>query len=95
MFNMCNSLTSLNLNGIDLSQVTSMTSLFNDCYNLTTTIEITNTNIIDYENMLSNAATNESSQIILNYTTETSSLVDQIVATKSENSNIVKGTLIS
>ncbi len=95
MFNMCNSLTSLNLNGIDLSQVTSMTSLFNDCYNLTTTIEITNPNIIDYENMLSNAATNESSQIILNYTTETSSLVDQIVATKSENSNIVKGTLIS
>ncbi len=94
MFNFCNNLTNLNLGNLNLTKVTGMSMLFHECQNLKTTINITNPNITTYEYMLTNAAINEESQIIINYTQETSDLVDQMILTKSENSNIIKDTLI-
>jgi len=41
--------------------------------------------------MLYNAATISPAKITVNYTAETSDLVDKMIATKSEKSNIVKG----
>jgi len=41
------------------------------------------------------AATTDGALIKLNYTQETSDLVDKMIATKSSNSNVVKGELIS
>ncbi len=42
-----------------------------------------------------NAVTEPGSKIVLNYTNETSSLVDEIIASKPENANVVKGELIN
>lgn len=95
MFNECSSLTTLNLNGLNLNQVTEISSLFGSCNNLTTTINITSNNIDSYLDMFSESAIEEGSQITVNYTAETSDLVDQMLTTKSDNSNVIKGTLIS
>ena len=45
-------------------------------------------------NMFKNAATATGSGITVNYTSETSSLVENMIATKSTGSNVVKGILI-
>jgi len=95
MFYGCSGLTSLDLSNFDTSQVTTMNSIFHGCRSLTTTITISNPNITSYGSMFSSAATNDSTLIKVNYTTETSELVDQMIATKSSNSSVVKGELVS
>ena len=45
--------------------------------------------------MFNNAATNDDASIKVNYITETSNLVNQMIATKSSNLNTVKSKLIS
>ena len=45
--------------------------------------------------MFLNVATKEGSQITVKYTSETSDLVDAIIATKFANSNVVKGVLVN
>ncbi|MBO5138335.1 MAG: BspA family leucine-rich repeat surface protein [Bacilli bacterium] len=95
MFNGCSRLTSVNLSNTDLSSVTDMGGMFWRCSNLTTTITINSSKVTDYSGMFSYAATNDGAQITVNYTNDTSSIVDQMIATKSENSNVVKGALVS
>ena len=95
MFGGCSSLTSVDLSNTDLSSVTNMDGMFGGCFNLTTTITINSSKITSYNSMFSGAATNNGAQITVNYTNETSSLVDQMIATKSESSNVVKGILVS
>jgi hypothetical protein len=58
-----------------------------------TSITIKNPNTTSYSNMFGSVATKTGSQITVNYTSATSSLVDQMIATKSSNSNVVKGVL--
>ena len=41
------------------------------------------------------AATSTGAQITVNYTKDTSSLVDSMIETKSSNSNVVKGSLVA
>ena len=41
--------------------------------------------------MFTNAATSTNAKITVNYTTDTSLLVDEMIKTKSTNSNVVKG----
>ena len=93
MFSSCSSLTSLDLSSFNTSQVTTMQSMFAECSTLKTTITILNPNITSYSNMFYDAATNNGSLIKVNYTTETSDLVDQMIATKSLYSNVIKGEL--
>ena len=95
MFYGCSSLTSLDLRSFNTSKVTDMSNMFEGCSSLTTTINITNANVSDYYNMFNNAATNSGSQITVNYIADASTLVDKIIATKSENSNVVKGNVIN
>ena len=92
MFDNCSSLTSLDLSNFNTSKVTNMHEMFSTCTNLTTTITIRNANVKDYDFMFSSAATASNAKITVNYTTETESLVDKMIATKSSNSNVVKGT---
>ena len=66
--------------------------MFRDCTNLSAEITISG-NVTEYTNMFYRAATAAGTQITVNYTAETESLVDAMIATKSNNSNIVKGTL--
>jgi surface protein len=58
---------------------------------LVTSITIRNSNINSYENTFLGAATLSGAQIIVNYTSETEDLIEKLIATKSSESNIVKG----
>ncbi len=99
MFNGCLSLTSLDLSTFDTSKVTTFGNYYNlgmfyDCSKLTTTINIMNTSIKDYSSMFSGAATASGAIITVNYIADASTLVDSMIATKSSNSNVVKGSQI-
>ena len=91
MFWFCSSLTSLDLSSFNTANVTNMEWMFSDCSSLTTSINIMSANVTNYSNMFSNAATKSGSQITVNYIASASTLVDNMIATKSSNSNVVKG----
>ena len=92
MFFSCSSLTNLNLGDkFDTTKVANMAYMFANCSKLTTEITIKNPNVTSYSIMFNKAATETGSKITVNYTAKTSNLVTNMVNTKSENSNIVKG----
>lgn len=68
-----------------------MSYMFSGCKKHQTQINIVNINTTTYNYMFSTAATDPNAKITVNYTSETESLVDKIIATKSYNSNVVKG----
>ena len=87
----------LNLNSFDTSKVTSMLGMFESTgYNsiFNTLITIKNPNTTDYNWMFEDVATKSGSKITVNYTSETESLVDDMIATKSYDSNVVKGVRV-
>ena len=51
-----------------------------------------NAGITSYTQMFIGAATDSNAQITVNYIAAASTLVDSMIATKSSNSNVVKGT---
>ena len=95
MFKGCSALENLDLSSFDTSSVTNTEYMFNGCSQLTTTITITNPNLTGYNAMFTDASTIEGTNITVNYIESTSNLVDLLIATKSSNSNVVKGTLVS
>ena len=95
MFYNCTRLKSLDFNNFDTSVVTNMEFMFNLCYNLSLTITIANQNITGYDSMFVDAATQTGAQIVVNYIPVTDSLVDQMIATKSANSDVIKGNNVS
>ncbi len=88
-------LQNIDLSHFDFSQVINTGQMFDSCLGLKATININSTTIVTYQNMFNNAAKIDGSQITVNYTSATSGLVDQLIATKSPESKVVKGTLIS
>ena len=94
MFYNCSSLTNLDLSNFNTSNVTDMGSMFNNCKKLTTQINIMNANVTSYNYMFSRAATDANAKITVNYIADASTLVDNMIATKSSNSNVVKGKQI-
>ncbi len=94
MFCDCTSLISLDLSGFNTSNVTTMRAMFSDCSKLQTQINIMNAGITNYSSMFSNAATDPNAKIVVNYIADASTLVDKMIATKSSNSNVVKGKQI-
>ena len=95
MFYNCSSLKSLDLSNFNTAEVTDMSFMFWECSSLTTTINIMNANVTAYPSMFTNAATASDSKITVNYIASASTLVDKMIASKSSNSNVVKGSLIS
>ena len=99
MFWGCSSLEKLNLSNFDTSKVEiyyqNFKGIFQFCTKLQTEITIMNPNVTEenYKNMFYNAATDPNAKIIVNYTSETETLVDNMIKTKSSNSNVVKGIL--
>lgn len=77
--------------------VTDMSHMFNEVgyksNKLDILIWIRNSGTSIYDNMFLNAATKGESKITVDYRSDTSSLVDQMINTKSVNSNVVKGSL--
>ena len=94
MFYECSSITRLNLSSFNTSRVTNMTAMFYDCFKLQTEINIMSTGTTDYTRMFLSSATDPNAQITVNYVADASTLVDNMIATKSSNSNVVKGQQI-
>ncbi len=94
MFNSCYSLTILDVSNFDTGNVTDMGGMFLSCKGLTITITIRGIKCTNYTNMFNGAARNSGAKITVNYTSDASSLVDNMIATKSSNSNVVKGTVV-
>ena len=98
MFENCSSLEKLNLSNFNTSKVVLYCKngfgMFECCRKLQTEITIMNPNVTEenYKKMFSDAATDPNAKIIVNYTSETETLVDNMIATKSSNSNVIKGT---
>ena len=96
MFALCYELTNLNISNFNTSNVTDMSGMFEGCFPLITTINIHNSNCESYSEMFKySGLSNYSGKITINYVSSASSLVDQMIATKSSNSNIVKGRVIT
>ncbi len=94
MFYYCCKLTNLSLNYLGASNVANMENMFYNCNSLIANVNIYNPNISSYNTMFYSASTNSGAQIIVNYIESTSDLVDQMIATKSSNSNVKKGNVI-
>ena len=97
MFDHCSSLEKLNLSNFNTSKVEIYNkngySIFQGCTKLQTEITIMNPNVTEknYENMFYGAATDPNAKIIVNYTSETETLVDNMIKIKTANSNVIKG----
>ena len=94
MFSDCESLTSLDLSNFNTANIINMYGMFEKCSSLTTTINIMNSNVTDYKFMFYSAAAASGSKITVNYIASASTLVDNMIATKSSNSNVIKGSII-
>ena len=91
MFCGCESLTNLDLSGFDTSKVVSMDGMLMSCPKLNASITIRNV-VTSYKEMFNYSATDGDAEIIVNYTDETSELVDKMIETKIlPNSNVKKG----
>ncbi len=91
MFSGCSSLASLDVSNFDTSGVIYMGNMFNSCRKIKTSITIKNPETTSYSNMFINAATENGAEIKVNYTSETLDLVNDMINTKSEKSNVILG----
>ena len=94
MFTSCSGLKNLNIINFNTTNVMHTASMFAGCTNINTSINILNSTNTDYTGMFSNAATEANAKITVNYIADASTLVDNMIATKSSNSNVVKGNQI-
>ena len=93
MFFMCTSLKNLDLSSFNTSKVRDVSNMFCYCMNVQTQITIMYSITYTFT-MFLNAATKPGAIITVNYTSNSSSSVDSMIATKSSNSNVVKGIQI-
>lgn len=95
MFAYCDVLSSLKVSnaGFSTKKVTDTYNMFYNCSRLTAEIIISGAGITSYNSMFSGAATASGAKITVGYTNDTSNLVTKMLATKSSNSNVVKGNL--
>ena len=93
MFSGCNSLVSLDLTKWDTSNFEYMDRTFYFCEKLNAEITIIH-ELLYYNNIFYNAATEPGCQIIVNYNDATKDYIDTYIATNSENSTVIKGITI-
>ena len=95
MFNGCTNLHSINNDEFEIRAIseTDNNAMFSGCKNLTANIVIIDVKE-PFEYFFNNAATSDGSQITVNYSNKASEIIDGIIATKSSNSNVLKGNLL-
>ena len=96
MFSYSYKLKQLNLSNFDTSKVTDMSGMFMSSPCIITEITIMNANMSSdgYVVIFVEAATDPNAKITVNYTAETSNLVDQMILTTDSTNNVVKGNQI-
>lgn len=89
MFYGCESLTEIiGLDNFDTSSVTNMSYMFRNCSNLTSSITIMCADTTYFRNMFTNCSIEPGTEFIVKYKDTTEDIVIDMVATKSENSNV-------
>ena len=85
-------------NKFDTSNVTDTSGMFRFSGHMSTKLDIhmtiRNPNVTRYSDMFYGTAHKTGSKITVNYTKDTESLVEKMIATKSGNCNVVKGALV-
>ena len=94
MFYYCNKLTSLDVSSFNTSKVTSMGYMFSRCAALSGSITIMNPNITSYSRMFNYCSTNAGSKFTVNYKSGCQTVAQNMVNTKSSNSNVVLGVQV-
>ena len=94
MFNNCRALTSLDVSNFNTSNVTSMNYMFSRCSALSGSITIMNHNITSYSSMFTGCSTNAGSKFTVNYKSGCQTVAQEMVNTKSSNSNVVLGVQV-
>ena len=94
MFSGNKALKNLNISSFTTNELTDIGNLFYQCENLITTLNITSTTITKYTYMFSDTAVQQGAKVAVNYISDASTLVDNMIATKSNGSNIIKGSVI-
>lgn len=95
MFTDCPELQTIGVDEINLAKTANTSLMFFNCGKLNLDINVYTNDIGDYSQMFNYAAVSEGSQFRVNYTAENSELVDNMVATKADWSNVVKGELLT
>lgn len=95
MFTDCPELQTIGVDEINLTKTANTSLMFFNCGKLNLDINVYTNDIGDYSQMFNYAAVSEGSQFRVNYTAENSELVDNMVATKADWSNVVKGELLT
>ena len=90
MFNNCTALTTLDISNFDTSKVIKMSYMFYNCSTLRASIDITTTTCTTYSRMFFGCSTNAAASFSVYCTEETESLVNAMIATKSDTSNVTK-----
>lgn len=91
MFYQCTALENLNITNFNFEKAQDISRMFSYCGNLTTEININAPNDVKYEKIFNGTSTNQNSKVKVNYTLQSTTLVDNIINTKSNNSNVIKG----
>ncbi len=95
MFSGCGELTTMDLSKFNTRNLGSAMDMFKYCEKLSTTFTISNPDMIYAHNTFASNSTNPSSKIVINYTADTLSLVDQIIVdAPAYMANVVKGVAI-
>lgn len=94
MFEDCTVITSMNFTNFDTRNVKNMDKMFENCWNIIGTITIRNPSTT-YSEMLYETANSTSAKLVLNYTSATSSLVNSMIASKSSDAKVSKGSLVT
>ena len=95
MFWGCSSLTNINgASNWNTSSIDNVSAMFYGCSKASGTIQILNSPSTSYSAIFDGAATEPGAQIIVNYSSNVTN-IDNIIAAKSSNSNVVKGSVVS
>lgn len=94
MFEQCSNIETLKLFDFNSQKLTNVGYMFYSCRSLKIEINIMTTSITNYNAMFNYAATDSGSQITVNYIAGASTLVDNMIATKTSN-NVIKGNQIN
>ena len=95
MFYYCIALKTLNISNFNTSKVTSMWRMFYSTYYVQATLNVMNQNVSSYDEMFVNCAIAGGGKVTINYVQNAYSLVTNMIATKSDSSNVVRGTVIT
>ena len=95
MFGNCESLTSINgLERFNLSAATTTVAMFNGCSKLSGEITINSNPYMGYADMFANCSTNAGSKFTVNYKSGCQTVAQEMVNTRSSNSNVILGVQV-